>query len=338
MLHLYNEFFKQYIMNVLVTGANGFLGDHVVFELLKQKHSVRIIVRNTKNINFDLDSVQVFKGNFDDYTTLKQAATGCEAIIHIAAVTSTNLLKYEDYSKINVDGSSQVINVVNELNIKRIVYISSANTIGFGNELQLADERFIIEYPYTKSFYAKSKLAAEQLFIKASDSTDKHVVIINPTFIIGSYDSKPSSGKLILMGYKKSWMFVPRGGKNFVVVEDVAIATCNALTMGKKGERYLASGIGLSFKEFYTIQSQICGYNQKIFVLPDLILKVVGRVGDFIRMFGIKTELCSMNIRQLLIREFYSNKKAKEELELQETDIKFAIKKAVDWFKEHNMI
>jgi dihydroflavonol-4-reductase len=325
-------------MNVLVTGANGFLGHHVVFELLKQKHSVSIIVRNTENINFDLDSVQVFKGNFDDYTTLKQAVSGCEAIIHIAAVTSTNLLKYEDYKKINVEGSTQVIKVAKELSIKTIVYISSANTIGFGNELQFTNERFIIEYPFTKSFYAKSKMAAEQLFVKAAKELNWHVVIINPTFMIGSFDSKPSSGKLILIGYKKSWMFIPRGGKNFVAVEHVAIATCNALTMGKKGERYLASGIGLSFKEFYTIQSQICGYNQKIIVLPDLILKVVGKVGDFMRMFGIKTELCSMNIRQLLIREFYNNKKAKEELKLPETDIRFAIKNAVDWFKEHNMV
>jgi len=52
---------------------------------------------------------------------------------------------------------------------------------------------------------------------------------------------------------------------------------------------------------------------------------------------GITTELCSMNLRQLIIREFYSNAKAKSELKLPQTDLKIAIKEAIDWFKNHNM-
>jgi uncharacterized protein YbjT (DUF2867 family) len=51
-------------MNVLVTGANGLLGYHVVFELLRRKHNVQIIVRSTQNIHFDLSLVKIFIGNF----------------------------------------------------------------------------------------------------------------------------------------------------------------------------------------------------------------------------------------------------------------------------------
>ncbi len=79
-------------MKILVTGANGLLGHHVVMELLERHEQVSIIVRSTANIYFDLEQVEVFAGDFTDYETLKKAAEGCDAVIHAAAVTATNLL------------------------------------------------------------------------------------------------------------------------------------------------------------------------------------------------------------------------------------------------------
>src|ERR1035437_8762467 len=176
---------------------------------MKMKHEVSIIVRSKTNIHFDLESVGVTIGNFTDYETLKMAAKNCDAIIHIAAVTATDLLHYEDYAKINVDGTTNVLKVAEELNIKRLIFVSTANTIGFGSKNKPANETSGIEFPFSESFYTQSKLAAEQLFISASLLPDRHVIIINPTFMIGSFDTKPSSGKLILMGYKKRIMFTP---------------------------------------------------------------------------------------------------------------------------------
>jgi len=324
-------------MNVLVTGANGLLGHHVVMELLNQHHGVHIIVRSKKNIFFDLNAVHVVEGDFTDYYTLLQAASHCNAIIHIAAVTATDLLKYDDYRSVNVAGTALVLRIASELNIHRIVYISSANTVGYGNEQLPGDERFNIQLPFTESLYAQSKAESETLMVEASQKANRHVVIINPTFMIGSYDTKPSSGKLILMGYKRKLLFIPGGGKNFVSVRNVAIAACNALTQGRNGERYLASGVNLSFKKYYTLQQEVGRYSQHIIILPDLVLVVLGKIGDVVRMMGIKTDLCSMNLKQLIIREYYTNAKARNELNLPDTDIKPTIKEAIDWFKEHTM-
>ena len=325
-------------MNVLVTGANGLLGHHVVMELVKKRHTVRIIVRSIENIYFDLSLIKVFTGSFTDYDCLKSAAYGADAIIHIAAVTDPGLLHYEDYRKINTEGTAQIIRIANELNINRIVYISTANTIGFGTEQQPADERFKIEFPFTESFYAQSKSASESLIAEASGKANRHMIIINPTFMLGEYDTKPGSGKLLLMGYKRKLMFIPKGGKNFVAAHNVAVAVCNALTMGRNGERYLASGINLSFKEYYTLQKRVGEYEQKIIEIPDFLLIFIGKAGDIIRKCGIKTDLCSMNIRQLLIREYYSNRIAKTELKITETELKGSIKEAIEWFKKTGKI
>ena len=320
-------------MKVLVTGANGLLGHHVVMQLQNANNDIRIILRGNPPIYFDMTNIESVGGNFFDYESLKIAADGCDAIIHIAAVTSTNLLHYQDYTKINVVSSATLISVADALKIHRLIFVSTANTIGFGNKDQPADETSTIEYPFTKSFYARSKVEAEKLFIEASNKPLRHVVIVNPTFMIGAFDTKPSSGKLMLMGYKKRIMFVPRGGKNFVAVTDVATAICNALSVGNNGERYLASGVNLSFKEFYQIQSRVGEYTQKIIVLPDILLKIAGKLGDTIRFFGIKSELCSMNLNQLIVQEYYNNQKAKNELALTSKSLEHAVNEALDWFK-----
>ncbi len=224
------------------------------------------------------------------------------------------------------------------MNINNIVFVSSSNTIGYGNKQQPSDESHIMEFHFTDSFYAQSKMEAEQIFIAASKKANQHIVIVNPTFMIGAYDPKPSSGKLLTMGYRRLLMFVPKGGKNFVAVKNVADLICNALTFGRNGERYLASGINLSFNEYYSLQKQVGNYRQYLIELPDIVLILIGKLGDIFRKFGIRTEVCSMNLRQLLIREYYSNQKARTEIKLEETDLKIAVKEAIEWFKKHKML
>jgi dihydroflavonol-4-reductase len=140
------------------------------------------------------------------------------------------------------------------------------------------------------------------------------------------------------MGFRKKWMFVPNGGKNFVAASDVATAVCNALTEGKNGERYLATGVNLTFKEFYEIQSKVGDYRQRIILLPDLLLVLVSKLGDMLRFFKIKTEICSRNIDQLTICEYYGNDKARKVLRMPVTKIETAIKESLYWFDKTRKI
>ena len=321
-------------MKILVTGANGLLGHHVVMELLERHEQVSIIVRSTANIYFDLEQVEVFAGDFTDYETLKKAAFGCDAVIHSAAVTATNLLHYSDYEKVNVSGSANVLRVCNELGINRVVFISSSNTIGYGTSENPSNEHSPIQFPFTGSHYAQSKLAAEQLFFEASQLPDKHIIIINSCFLIGGFDTKMSSGRLVKMGYRKPLLFIPRGGKNFVPVHTVAEAACNALTMGNNGEKHLVCGENLSFREFFEMQKTVGNYKQKIFEVPDCILLSIGRIGDFLRKKGVKTDVSLINIRQLLVSEFYSGEKAVKALKLISEKLENAISESIDWIKK----
>lgn len=325
-------------MKILVTGANGLLGHHVVMQLLERNEEVSVIVRSSNTVFFDVSKVKMTIGDFTNSETLKKAATGCDAIIHIAAVTYTNLLNYSDYYSVNVKGSTTVTTVADALNISKIVFVSTTNTVGYGTKEKYSDEKTPFQYPFTKSFYAQSKLEAEKIFESASKKPNRHVIIIHPGFMIGAYDTKPSSGKLMLMGYRKPLMATPDGGKSFVPAKDVAAAICNALTAGRNGEHYLATGVNISFKEYYNLQSRVGGYQQNIFLLPDMLLELVAKVGDLLRLAGVRTDLCSRNINQLTIQEYYSNAKICKELNMPQSPLTESVAEALEWFMKNKYL
>ena len=85
------------------------------------------------------------------------------------------------------------------------------------------DETKSIKAPFDKSLYAQSKLEAQNEVFKVGNSQQKtKVITVNPTFMIGKFDTKPSSGRIILSAYKKKIIFYPPGGKNYINVKDAA--------------------------------------------------------------------------------------------------------------------
>jgi len=73
-------------------------------------------------------------------------------------------------------------------------------------------------------------------------------------------------------------------------------------------------------------------------VLPDFLLEMAGKAGDLVRLFGVKTEICSMNLNQLTVREYYKNQKAESELEMPLKSLDKAVSEALDWFKKKGKI
>jgi len=222
--------------------------------------------------------------------------------------------------------------------IRHLVHASTVNTIGYGSADRPADEQAPVEAPFDRSLYAESKRRGEEILRAAAVShPDWHVVVVNPGFMLGPMDVKPSSGRLLLTGYRKPLMAAPRGGKSFVDVRDVAAAMVNALTRGRNGERYIAvSSHGhLTIKELYRLQAEVMGYRQRVVTLPDGLVRVAGRVGDLMRWMGVRTELSTCNVRQLMVREYYDNRRAVEELAMPETELGESIRAFHRWRNEN---
>ena len=247
-------------MVVLVTGSTGLLGSNVVRQLLALNYEVKVLVRDTSNLTvLDDLNLTIIVGDITAVDDVIDAAQGCDTIIHIAADTNQHYTKLSEYNKVNVGSVKHVIKAAARKNVSRVIYVSSAAVFGYGTKERPGNESDAIKLPFSDSLYVESKAAGQQLILNAAKKSSTDFIIVNPSFMIGAYDSKPSSGKIIQMSYGKRLVFVPPGGKNFVHVKDVAKGICNAIKNGRNGECYLMANENLTYKEFFKIVEESSG-------------------------------------------------------------------------------
>lgn len=319
-------------MKVLVTGANGFLSGHLIKELLNRGYSVRAMMRNGAKAPAlsELD-IEVIYGNITNRSDVEKAVNGCDVVIHAAADTSQSHRKVEDYYPANVDATQYILDAMASSNCKRLIFVSTANTLGFGTSSNPGNETSPASPLFLKSGYAKSKLMAQNLVIQAVNDQKVEAVVVNPTFIIGPEDFNPHSGRIFKMILNKSIVFYPPGGKNFVDVRDAAKGIVNALMHGKSGECYLIAGANLSYRDFFEKAKHFSKQKSLLIPIPAWMLKLLGKAGDFFRFVGSATELNSTNANILCSNTFFDNSKAVRFLGLNCSEINKTIMDYVRW-------
>ncbi|MEM6378687.1 MAG: NAD-dependent epimerase/dehydratase family protein, partial [Bacteroidota bacterium] len=223
--------------------------------------------------------------------------------------------------------------------VKRFIFVSTANCQTNGTLANPGDESggFM---PWLKgSGYAYSKFLAQQLVLDAVKEKDLPGLIVQPTFLVGPYDARPSSGALLLHGLNKRIVFHPHGGKNFIDVTSAACAIVNALTKGEIGETYLLAGENLTYANFYKKVHVANHQNSLLVPIPSVLLSLAGFfLSNLSKVFHFKTALTPTNARLLTLGNYFTGKKAESHLGMPSTDVDHAIQKALEWFEEQDYI
>jgi nucleoside-diphosphate-sugar epimerase len=181
---------------ILITGGTGFLGSYIIKELVEKGHTVRAIRRSAKLpfwISKDiLDKVEWVDGDILDVVALQDAMEGVSAVIHSAAAVSFNKKDRKQMYQVNVEGTANVVNIALEMNVPRLVHISSVAALGRTvNGLHVNEEKKW-EESKTNTHYAISKFKAE-LHVWRGMSEGLDTVILNPSTILGYGDWKSGS-------------------------------------------------------------------------------------------------------------------------------------------------
>lgn len=321
---------------VLVTGANGFLATNAIAQLLEDGYEVVGALRRSGSyIGLPHPHLSLVEGDFTDRNFISKAVEGCDHIVHIAAMTSQTGRR-EDYFRVNVDATLQLAEAAIKAGIKRMIYVCSANAFAYGSMDCPGDETRPTRWPFTESDYAMSKAEAQR---KLQEYTDRiEIVTVNPTFMIGPMDIKPSSGRIITMGYGRRIMAAPPGGKNFVHVGDVAKGIVAALRKGRNGEAYLLCGENMDYHAFYSALARVSGQKMLLIRLPQWLTLGIGHICSALYKIGIRTDATLENMRLLCIGNYYTNKKAQTDLDLVFSSAEEAIRDAVEWFKGNGMV
>jgi dihydroflavonol-4-reductase len=239
-------------MRVAVTGATGLLGANIVRALLAEGHAVRVGVRPTSK-PVALEGLDVEKVNFDlgDREALLAAFRGCEAVVHAAASVWVGRTGREATFKTNVDGTDNVCAAVAEAGVRRLLYVSTVSALGVRDDGVPSDEDTAFNLDWIGCAYAESKRQAA-IVVDGWVAKGVDAVIVNPTYMLGPYDARPGSGRMILEVARGKALLAPPGVNDFVDVRDVARGALLALHNGRTGRKYILGGEGMSYRDAWT--------------------------------------------------------------------------------------
>lgn len=320
---------------VLVTGADGMLGSSICRELIRQSYLVKAMILPNRNLNVLSGlNIELVEGNILDKDFLQKEMADCDFVIHAAALTTVWPRRSEIVMKVNIEGTKNVMEAAEKLKMKRMVHIGAANSFGHGSKEKPGDETTSFVFWKYGLDYINSKYLSQKMLLEKYSQDGFPVIIINPTYMIGPFDSGPSSGKMIILLLKDRLPGYTIGGKNFISSTDVATASVNALKLGKLGECYIAGNENLEYKEFF---KKICALRNKKFRLikvPGFLVLCIGFYNSAVaRIIKKAPKLSYTMMRIASVGQYYSSKKARQELNLPQTPIEKGIELCVDWFE-----
>lgn len=331
-------------MRVLVTGATGFVGANVVRALLARGDTVRCLIRKpnllVEGLDVELLDVPLVPRDAQDRADLLAAVDGCDGIFHVAGVFDTSPEGRRTMRDVHVFGTRALCEAAVAAGVPRMVLCSSSVTVGFGPRDAPGDEDTPLDPTpvYGRSGplrdYFDTKLQAERL---ATGWGGVEVVVVNPDYVLGPWDVKPTSGQLIV-SMAKHWIpFWPRGGKCFVDVEDCAAAHLAAMDRGVPGRRYLLGNDNLSYREFMGIIGDVVGQRPPVAPLPDTVVAAAGGVAGLLRSIDPWrfSGLDPTVLRSMQTERHRSGARARDELGMPTTPVRTSVEKAYRWFQEH---
>ena len=327
-------------MRVFITGATGFVGSHIARKLAEAGYDLRILYRSEKKLAI-LDGLayEGLAGDLDDLETLKRACDGCEIVCHVAA--KADYWKDDDKTalwRVNVDGTRNVLAAAQAAGVRRVVFTSSAATVGIRPGSALANERDRFNLPPERYQYAYSKVAAEQVAAEYVAS-GLDVVTLNPTVVIGPGDLNAISGTFVIETARYQWAVpITSGGLAVIDARDVAAAHVNAIDRGRSGQRYILNNANYPYSEWFAMIAAACKVRKPVFHTPDFMLEPIAVLVDALRRFGIETPMDANQTRLGAAFVYFDGSKAHRELFTPAIDIETSLQDTWQWYFERGYI
>jgi dihydroflavonol-4-reductase len=261
------------VSTLLVTGATGFLGEHLCRVLVERGHVVRGLARTRSAILADL-GVEHIRGDVLAGPELDRALEGADGVFHLAGAVSRDPDDAQRMMRLHVDGTRRVLERMAAAGVKRMVLASTSGVLGVSKDEEILDERA----PYAEEIvagwpYYASKIYQERLAFEHGARLGLEVVAVNPSLLLGPGDRRLSSTGDVRKFLKKQIPTIPDGGVSFVDARDAAIATANAMEQGRPGERYLLGGPNWTTKEFFARLGRIANIAPPRMKLPPKLAK-----------------------------------------------------------------
>jgi len=335
-------------MKILVTGASGFIGSHLVEKLVKDGHKVKVLIKNVASDDLDKrkDSlellnklgIEIFEGDLLEKSSLKKAVQGVEVVFHLAAIARPMNIPRGDYFLVNETGTENLLEECIGKKIKKIIIMSSVSAVGPTRDQKPVNEKTDCK---PVDIYGFSKLAQEKIAGRYTQEYNLPIIILRPTMVFG-----PRDFEMLKLFKAVNKRFFPIYGKDkcmeFLYVENLVEACILAMEKGKIGEKY-----HISNSEHYSINEIISSIakaeNKKmlpiklpyfVFVFGGYTMELIAKILGFHPPFKHDTVVW-------MTKKFWYNdiSKAKKDLDYKgKIGLDEGVKKTAEYYKEKGLI
>ena len=327
------------MVKALVTGGTGFVGAHVARALVERGYTVRILRRSTSRLDLVEDlACEHAVGDVMDYDSLVAAMQGVEWVFHTAAVADYWRNDPARIYAVNVDGTANVLRAAEAAGVRRVIFTSSAASVGYTRSLKPVDETVRFNYDQHRTPYGHSKFLAEtEVFRAIRRGLD--CVILNPTVIVGPGDlNQISSSVVVEMARGHIPPTVPPGGVTLIDVRDVAEAHVAAAEHGRTGERYLLGAVDLTHKAWLKLTADVLGRRMVAITLPAWVVYLAASGVDVLRRLGVNVPAEGNQLRLGTRMMFFDARKSWQELAEPRVPIRQSLQDTVAWYRAQGVI
>lgn len=320
---------------VFLTGATGFIGGHVLDELLAGGYSVRALVRTPGRLPRRDQLVEVV-GDVTRSGELVEPMRGCRLLVHCAAAYSFSPSERGRIHATNVAGTAGLLECARLAGVERAVVTSSSATVGPSRNGRPATEADHAD-THGESVYHDSKIVAERAALAARVPA----VLVLPTAPVGARDWKPTpTGAALLTFLRGRVLASVDGGLNVVAVTDVARAHVAALERGEGRRRYLVAGENLSFDQLWARLAALSGRRAPRRHMPHLAALAAGYIDEArCRLVpGAQPVVPLEGARLARQRMFVESRRCADELGVAPTSVDDALAGAVRWYSDHGYV
>jgi farnesol dehydrogenase len=264
---------------VLVTGASGFIGRHLVRQLLDAGHSVRVLVRDHEPLQPVIDRVDLVTGDLTEPHTIERAVRGARSILHLAACARAWVVDRSEYTRVNVGAVDSLLRAARRHDVERLVHVSTVLT------LPPYREAAVNHGAQRPTPYERTKREGEEL-VRRYVEEGRHAVIVHPTRVYGPgplTDANAVTKSIVLYARGRLRVRLNDGDAqaNYVHAEDVARGIMLAGQRGQAGARYVLGGENATFAGLLARVDAIAGIHRWVVPLPPALAVGVGAAAEW---------------------------------------------------------
>lgn len=324
---------------IFVTGGTGFLGGALLDRLAIEPGvtEVRALARDrTGGETVRGLGAEPLMGDVLEPATLDEAMAACDTVFHVAGRVAFCRRNTSDMFRANVEGSVNVVEAAGRAGVKRLVYTSSAATLGEAKGTT-GDEDSVHRGFYL-SAYEQSKHEAEVAVMETSAKLGVETVVVNPSSVQGPGRATGTAQLLVDM-LNRRVMPVIDTSLSVVDVADCTEAHVLAWRRGEAGRRYVVSGTTTTVSDAVAMVTEIAGEGARPVFLPGSLAGMAGSgLGWVAQVLGRETPICKEMIRVLRHGHSYDGSRASRELGLEYKPLRHTLYRTISWLVEYGFV